>query len=343
MKLNANTFFFLFILVVAGIGAYLVFKPFIMAILMAVLVYLFFKDWYKWINKKLGKREALASFITCLLVFLFFITPLILIVTLVIAEAGQFYKVLQSSDLHSRFDYAVNVPLIQQFLEDFNLKSFFQSEMFFGYLENVGNFFLKALRSTYQNTSQFIFAIFVMFFSLYYFFKDGKAILKKTIQLSPLKAREDKILLKKFGSVSKATLKGFLIIAVIQGFLTGLILWITGVSSPVFLGLITVPLSMIPLFGTGLVWIPAGLIMLAMGNVWQGITILLFGSLLISTVDYFLRPRLVGNQASLHPLLVFFATLGGIAVFGVAGFVIGPVIIVLFISLLETYKIKFNS
>jgi predicted PurR-regulated permease PerM len=343
MKFNANVSFFLLLLIIAGIGSYFIFKPFLMAILMAVIVYLFFRGWNESIKRALGGHKSLAALLSCLIVFLFFVVPLVAITVLVVIEAGQFYKVLQSSDIHSKFDTVTNTFLAWQFLEDFHLKSFFQSETFFSYLENIGNFFLRALRSTYQNASHFFFGIFVMFFSLYYFFKDGKAILKKMISLSPLEAREDRILLKRFATICKATLKGSLLVAIIQGFLVGLLLWATGVFSPVFLGLITIPFCFIPFFGTGIIWIPAGLIMLALGNIWQGITILVLGAVVISPVDNILKPRLIGNQSSLHPLLVFFSTLGGIAAFGIAGFIIGPVIVALFLSLLETYKIKFNS
>ena len=161
--------------------------------------------------------------------------------------------------------------------------------------------------------------------------------------LSPLKDSEERQLLKNFISVSKATLKGSLVIAIIQGILMTIVFLVTGVPSPVIWGAITVLFSLIPMVGAGLVWLPAGIIMLLLGNIWQGLTILIFGALVVSTIDNFLRPRLVGKETSLHPILVFLSTIGGIALFGLVGILLGPVIIVLFISLLDIYQIEFKD
>lgn len=102
-------------------------------------------------------------------------------------------------------------------------------------------------------------------------------------------------------------------------------------------------LSIIPAVGAGLVWGPAGIILLFIGNIWQGVFVLSFGILVISFIDNILRPKLVGNDTEMHPLLVFFATLGGLITFGIIGFVIGPVIMALFLSLWDIYGKEFKS
>lgn len=146
----------------------------------------------------------------------------------------------------------------------------------------------------------------------------------------------------RFIMISRATLKGSLVVAIVQGSLVGITLSIAGVPSAVLWGLVAVFFSLIPMIGTAIIWVPAGIISLIMGNVWQGLFILITGALLISTIDNFLRPKLVGNETSLHPLLVFFSSLGGIFAFGLAGFLLGPVVVVLFTTLLDMYKSEFQ-
>jgi len=191
--------------------------------------------------------------------------------------------------------------------------------------------------------SLFLFMTFVMFFSLYYFFKDSDKLLKKFMALSPLKDSQEKLLVTKFVTISRATLKGTLVIAIIQGVLMGILFASTGVSSATLWALITVILSLVPLLGTILVWAPVGAFMLLTGSIWQGVVIIVFGGIVVSNVDNLLRPKLVGGEASLHPLLVFLSTLGGIAFFGIVGFLLGPVIIVLLLTLLDIYQIEFKK
>ncbi len=163
------------------------------------------------------------------------------------------------------------------------------------------------------------------------------------MNISPLKNKQEKLIVSKFVSISRATLKGTLVIALIQGALMTLLFLATGVKSSILWGLVTVLVSLIPMIGTILVWLPVGIVMILMGSLWQGIAIFLLGGIVVSNVDNLLRPKLVGDETSLHPLWVFLSTLGGIAVFGVAGFLLGPVIVVLFMTLLHIYEIEFKT
>jgi predicted PurR-regulated permease PerM len=133
------------------------------------------------------------------------------------------------------------------------------------------------------------------------------------------------------------------VIGAIQGLLGGLAFWIAGVPSPAIWGLIMILLSIIPMIGSTIVWLPAGIILLLVGDVWQGIFILSVGVGVISVIDNILRPKLVGKDTQMHPLLIFFATLGGIAFFGLPGFIIGPIIVSLFMALSEIYSIEFRD
>jgi predicted PurR-regulated permease PerM len=194
------------------------------------------------------------------------------------------------------------------------------------------------VKAIYNSTSSFIFILVVCFFGLYYFFKDGEAILKKLMDLSPLPTNQEKEIFEKFNQMTVATIKGTLIIALIQGLLIGVVFWIAGVQAPTLWGLLTAIISIIPLLGSVLVWLPVGIVLLFLGSYWQAILVLVAGAVVVSSVDNLLRPKLIEGETSLHPLLVFLSTLGGIAVFGPLGFVIGPVVIVLLIAFLEIYR-----
>jgi predicted PurR-regulated permease PerM len=163
----------------------------------------------------------------------------------------------------------------------------------------------------------------------------------------PVDQRHINTFISEFLVTAKATLKFTFVIGGIQGLLGGLIFYITGIENPLVWGVLMVGLSIVPAIGSAIIWAPAGIIMLLLGHIWQGITILLFGAVVISLVDNLLRPILLGNDIQMHSLLIFLSTLGGIAVFGFSGFVLGPVIASFFLAswklLLELYLEEKNQ
>lgn len=348
MKNNLNSAFLLILIVLAGICAYLVFKPFLVALFLAFVISQLFKKWYEKINQKFGGRSSLASLTLCIILFFILVIPFFLTASLVAKETADLYQNIQKTDWAIQLKKISSSPIIEALGVD---KKIFDlphigtdnSGQLVDSFKSTSNFILSAIQKTYQGISHFVFMTFVVFFSLYYFFKDGDKIIKKIMALSPLKDAEESQLLKNFVSISKATLKGSLVIAIVQGLIMTVAFVITGFSSPIIWGVITIFVSLIPLFGAGLVWLPAGIIMLFMGNIWQGITIIIFGALFVSTIDNFLRPKLVGKETSLHPILVLISTIGGIMLFGIIGILLGPVIVVLFISLLDIYQIEFKN
>jgi predicted PurR-regulated permease PerM len=174
-------------------------------------------------------------------------------------------------------------------------------------------------------------------------FIDGEKLVKKIMQLSPLQDKYESILIDKFNSITRATIKGTTLIAIVQGFLGALLFAATGVASPVLFGILMTLSSVVPSIGSGLVWLPIGLIMLFLGHTMKGVIIILIGALIISTVDNILRPKLVGRDTQMHPLLILFSTLGGIAFFGISGFIVGPIVISLFVALWNIYSLEFKT
>ena len=173
---------------------------------------------------------------------------------------------------------------------------------------------------------------------MFYFFRDGDKLVNYAKSLSPLGEEYDNKLFDNFTRISRATVKGTLIIGLAQGSLGAITLWIFGVNTWLLWGFIMVIFSIIPVVGAWSVLVPVGIIQIISGNTWSGIFILIISTIIISNIDNLIRPYLVGKDAKMHDLLIFFSTLGGIGLFGIMGFIIGPIIASLFLSLLQIYK-----
>lgn len=346
MKNNVIHLLFLFAVIIAvGIGVYLIFKPFLIAILVAFILWQLFKGWHKKILKLLGGHKALASLLSCTIIFFILVIPFLIVLGLITSEANNLYKSIQENNWNIEIGVDSEMFLLKELGFEsgkFSLESLTSSSYFEG-AKGIGNFLLNAVKKTYQGASSFIFTTFITFFVLYYLFKDGEKILRRLMNLSPLPNRQEKNLIEDFVNISRATLKGSLVIAIVQGLILGLTFWFTGVSAPAIWGVVTAIVSLIPLIGAVLVWLPACIIMFFMGHWVSALIILIIGAGIVSTIDNFLRPKLVENETSLHPMLVLLSTLGGIGVFGIMGFLIGPIIIVLFLSLLRIYKSDFKK
>lgn len=183
----------------------------------------------------------------------------------------------------------------------------------------------------------FIRALFVVFV-MYYLFRDGRMVRDAMAGAIPLHDRQTREILRRIGEVVGASVQGVLVIATLQGVLGGLAFAVLGVPSAILWGVAMVFLSLIPLAGAFVVWIPAAIYLFLSGAWIKGLLLALWGVLVISLVDNFLRPRLVGKRAKLHELFIFFAVLGGLQVFGLIGLVLGPVVLAIALSLFEAFR-----
>jgi predicted PurR-regulated permease PerM len=178
---------------------------------------------------------------------------------------------------------------------------------------------------------------------MFFFLMDGGRILDRILYYLPLPPEDEARMVDKFVSVSRATLKGTVIIGVIQGALAGVALAVAGVQGAVFWGTIMTVLSIIPGVGTALVWAPAAIYLMATGHVFAGVALFVFCGAIVGSVDNFLRPRLVGKDTQMHDLLILFSTLGGLLLFGVVGFIIGPILAALFVTVWDIYGTAFRD
>lgn len=338
---NYNVYFFLLILIGITVLTFFMLKPFVIPFVLAVILAHSFHPIYAALLKWL-KFKGLSSLLTCFLVVLIIIVPLSLVVYAVITELQV--VVINFAETKNTVNQLINISnssvlfkllgiegIINQDIVNSTIKSFFQNS-------------LSILGGVYNSLANFIFMAFIMFFSLFFLFIDGKKLVKKIMELSPLKDEYEKILIRKFNAISYGIIiKGTFLIALIQGTVGAILFLATGVPSPILLGILMAIASMFPYVGTGFVWIPVGVIMMITGHFASGLVILLVGALIIASLDNILRPKLVGRDSKMHPLLILLSTLGGIIFFGAAGFIIGPIVMAFFVVLWDIYSLEFKK
>lgn len=341
---NLNTIFFFLIFLAAGTLAFFVVRPFLTAVLVAAVLATIFFPWYRFFLRTFSGHRGLSSALVLFLAALLVILPVVFITVLVLGEATDMIAGVSRGNYSFSNVAALTqswiskIPVIGSSLVEQGLGWRSMLESVFG---NSGTV-LSFLETIYGGAASFVFWIFSLFFTFFYFLVDGERIARFLKQVSPLSDGEDEELMRDFVSMSRAIMKGSLAVAAVQGILGGIGFAAVGLSSPAMWGAVMGIFSLIPIIGTGIIWVPAGLGLLLVGDVWQGAFLLAFGAGVISTVDNILRPKLVGRDTQIHPLLVFFSTIGGISLFGIPGFLIGPIIVSFFLALVRIYGREFR-
>jgi len=212
-----------------------------------------------------------------------------------------------------------------------------------GVVETLGLFLVNNLTSLTKFTLNFVFNVILLLYAMFFFLMDGRAILAKMLYYLPLDPEDEELMIGKFVSVTRATLKGTLVIGGIQGILGGIAFAVAGITSPVFWGTMMVVFSLIPGAGTGVIWVPACIILLIMGKTITALILAIFMGGIVGSIDNVMRPRLVGRDTQMHELLILLSTLGGIVLFGVVGFIIGPIVAALFVTIWDLYGTAFRD
>jgi predicted PurR-regulated permease PerM len=201
----------------------------------------------------------------------------------------------------------------------------------------VSRLIIGSLSAATGGTLNFLFMLVVMLYAMYFFLDQGGRLVDRILFYLPMEDAEERQLLEKFRSVTRATLKGTAVIGLLQGALAGVALAVAGVPSAMFWGALMVVLSVFPGIGIGLVWVPASIVLVANGHTAEGVLLAAFCGLIVSSIDNVLRPRLVGKDTKLPDLLILLSTLGGVAMFGMLGLIVGPILAALFVTVWEIY------
>lgn len=337
--------YLLLLLLLVAVLFFNVIEIFLVPILLAAVFCSLFYPLYELLLGWTRQKPGLSALICCAVLLLGLMAPIYSVVYMVSAEGVALVKsaVPLVQDVFAKGDAGLlgkikHYPIIRDI--DFAVVDW-QSALQ-DVAKNIGLIVTTIINKTSHGTFQVVTNLFITLFTMFYFFRDGQALVKHLKYLSPLDDAYEDGLINRFCSVSRATVKGTLLIGLAQGTLGGLTLWAFGIDSAILWGVVMVVLSVVPLVGVWLVLYPAAIIQLALGNILSGVAIIAITTIVISNVDSLLRPRLVGRDAGMHDLLIFFSTLGGISVFGIMGFIIGPVIAVFFLTMLEIYSIEFK-
>lgn len=320
-------------------------RNFLMVILLAGIFSSMAQPLFRVFVRLYGGRRSAASFTALVVILLIFLLPLAGLLGIV---AGQAVKISQSVtpwingwiQAPSALRELVGRLPFSEYLFQYQSVIIQKAGEMVG---TLGTMLFNNISSITVTTLYSIFLFFVFLYTMFFFLKDGQALLDKAMYYLPLPEDAEKRLLDRFTSVTRATIKGTLLIGAIQGSLAGFAFWVVGIDSAVFWATVMTLLSVIPTIGAAGVWLPAVIILAVSGEYLKALGLLAFCALLVGSVDNVLRPWIVGRDIQLHELLIFFGTLGGISMFGLLGFIVGPIIAALFVTIWQIYAENFKD
>jgi len=337
-RIFAPKIFLLLLITAVVYFCYIIFKPFLIEIIAAIILTSIFYSPYKWFCQKFKGRKNLASLVMCMLLFLIIILPLANLVvfgaqkitvaysgTVDLIEKNNFDDFIKNNISEKAKLFGINVENLKDSLFDISNK--------------FSSFLFKAAKTIVQSTTNFFISLILIIFIMFFFFIKGEDVARKIMHLTPLPNKYDVELFNKFRDISSSIMISTFVVAIVQGILGAVGFAIVGF--PFLLpGILIAIFSLIPAIGTGLIWLPVAVYLLLIGEIWQGIFLLAWGVLIISMIDNFIRAYLVKDKAEVHPIIIILSILGGISAFGFWGVVLGPLIISLAITVMHIYELE---
>jgi len=339
-------YMFLFFFLLMAVLSYFILKPFLAVIVASLIIAYIFYPLYEKMNNKI-KMRSLSAVITTVIVLFIILIPVVIFINTISQDAMQFYlnakialgdeKMLGDECANGLICDAKNYAI--QIVTDPDIKQHLNSA-----LTKIASVLLDFSSKLILSIPKIFISIIFMFFILFFALRDGKTIVDRIRTMLPLKHGFKKHLVQQIQDVIYATVYGNLIIAIIQGIIGTIAFLVLGLSSPVFWGLAITFFAFLPFVGASIIWIPAAAILLYTGFttnnvvlVWKGIVMIFFG-VVMSSIDVFIKPKIIGDRAKLHPILIFLGLFGGIALFGPIGIVLGPLILAIFISFIQVFE-----
>lgn len=291
------------------------------------------------------KNKVLASLIVCTAMVMIIIGPLTYLLIAMTQEAAA--AVGKLNELNKSGDLSAYLSLDWPWLTDIREKVsvYYDVELEVLARESVdwlSSLLLNQTKVLIASGTKAVLYFFLMMFTMYYFFKDGPNITGTLRRLMPLTPAQVTMTFNQLRDVIQATMYGGVAVAIIQGVLGGILFWTVGIPSVFFWGAIMAFLSIIPIVGAFIIYMPAGIILMVSGSFVKGLIVILVGTVVISQVDSVLRPLLIAGRASMHPLMLFFSIMGGISLFGLLGVVLGPMIAAIFMTLIKIFEYKLH-
>ncbi|MGX7741441.1 AI-2E family transporter [Rhodopseudomonas parapalustris] len=342
MRASENSFFILLLIGATVLFCWILW-PLYGAVLWGVVIAILFAPLNRGLNRSFGFRRNLAALTSVAIIVLMVLLPLSLIGAALAREAAATYAKIESGNLDllnkMRELMAARPDWLGDLLNRFGVGNLSDlQERLSAVLLRGSQYLAGQALDIGQSTFDFTVNLFVMVYLLFFLLRDGDLLAGRIRRALPLGVDHQTRLLDKFTVVIRATVKGNMLIALIQGALGGLAFYVLGVSGALMWAVVMAFMSLLPAVGAGIVWLPMALYLIATGSLWQGIGLIVWGSLVIGMVDNFLRPILVGKDTRMPDYVVLISTLGGLEVLGLNGFVIGPVIAAMFIATWDIYS-----
>lgn len=347
---NKNVQFqaFLLLLAIVTIAFGWLLKPYYGALLWGATFAVIFMPVNRWLQRRLHGRANLSALLTVTLCILIVIIPVTLITGALVQEGATFYQKISSGqfDLVHYFDQTMKAlpQSVHDALASLGLGDALGLKAKLSDSAMKGSKFLATQAfSVGQNTAEFLISMGIMLYLLFFLLRDGPRLGHHIKHLVPLSDSHKQHLFGKFTTVVRATVKGNIAVAATQGLLGGIMFWILGIEGALLWGVIMGFLSLLPAVGAALIWFPVALFFLLTGAAVKGSVLILFGVLVIGLVDNVMRPLLVGKDTKMPDYVILISTLGGLTVFGLNGFVIGPLIAALFMACWDLFPSAVRS
>jgi predicted PurR-regulated permease PerM len=341
---------FLIALVIAALVAcYFVFRPFLSEITIAAILATIFYRPFGWLAARLGGKRKIAAIIMCTLIVLIVILPLTDLIFLAAKQSFTAYG--QISDFIGKADWNSIIDKSQlSKIKGVNFSSDSIHNFVMDTVQKSGNWVMGAAANFIKSMTNFVVSLIFILLTMFFFFLDGKGMLEKLMHLTPLPNKYDREIFKKFKDVSHSFIVSTFVVSLCQGFACWIGMFVVtlpfifNVPLPaIFLAIAAAFLSLIPFFGPWLIWLPTSIYLLATGHVGAAIFLAIWGISVISTIDNIVRPLIMRKKANVNPVFLLFSILGGIALFGLWGIVIGPLVISITITILHIYELEYKN
>ena len=323
--------FFFGLMAVVGYLVWEMIAPFVSALALAAIIVTISYPLYERIRARMPRQnETLASLVTTFLVFLIVFAPLMLIASALVNEAVAVYRLISAEQIGFVDSLTDFERVVQAYIPGFELN-------ITEYLKQAAAFLADNLGAIFAGTASTLFMFFIAMIGTYYLFKDGKAFTKRLVIISPLPDDQDDVILERMAQSLRSVLTGKVLVSIIQGALTALGMWMVGFERAVLWGVIAAFGALSPSVGTAIIFVPAVGYLLFVGEYGAAIGLSVWGMVAVGLIDNVLGPYLMSRGGTLHPFIILISVLGGIVFFGPIGFIAGPVLVTLFMVLLELY------
>ncbi len=338
--ITVRNIFFFTLLALTTLLFFDMIRDFLLPVFWAVVLAVLFRPLQERWLRVMKERKSLASLLTLLTIVLIAILPLFLIGLAVARESIALYDRIASGEIDVTEPIELirgALPQVTGYLDRLGVETERITQNLSQSAVAISQFIASKALDLGQNALRFTALFFIMLYILFFFLRDGNRMLDGLIRALPLGDDRERRLFAKFVEVSRATIKGTLVVGAVQGAIGGLLFWVLGIGAPIFWGVLMTLLSFLPAIGAAIIWLPAAIILIVTGQVIKGLILIAAGTLIIGLVDNLLRPILVGRDTQMPDFLILLATLGGITLFGISGFVIGPIIAAFFLVVWEMF------